>query len=202
MIGTSSQPHRRAPLLFLVMLARNRRVGVGPADIRRRHVSVAGARQGRIAKAIAASSRRRCLALRAKLQLRAPYSLMSRRQYSCEPAAAGAALPKNAAQAIAAAPKVKSFFMFSLQNLFAASRGRVKLGHPVPLSNLSKDARAARRKPRRRRGEAPLFSIEDGHRVIDRPTSGYRNDAMRIDHLDTRGGFNLPRPIHWPRRQA
>ena len=35
---------------------------------------------------------------------------MSRRQYSCGPAAAGVALPKNAAQAIDAAPKVKSFF--------------------------------------------------------------------------------------------
>jgi hypothetical protein len=47
-----------------------------------------------------------------------------------------------------------------------------------------------------------LFSIEDGCRVVDRPiTSGYRNDAMRIDHLDTKGGFNLPRPIHWLRRQ-
>jgi len=64
LIGTSSQPHRRAPLLFLVMLARYRRVGVGPADIRRRRVGVAGARQGGIAKAIAASSRRRSLALR------------------------------------------------------------------------------------------------------------------------------------------
>jgi len=115
---------------------------------------------------------------------------MSRRQYWCEPATAGAALPKNAAQAIAAAPKVKSFFMFYLQNLFAASRGRVKLGDPVPLSKLSKDAKAARRKARRRRGEAPLFSIEDGHRAVDRPiTSGYRNDAMRIDRLDGRGGF-------------
>ena len=42
--------------------------------------------------------------------------------------------------------------------------------------------RAARRNPRRRRGEAPLFSIEDRQRVVDRPiTSGYRNDAMRID---------------------
>jgi hypothetical protein len=31
-----------------------------------------------------------------------------------------------------------------------------------------------------------LFSIEDEHRVVGRPiTSGYRNDAMRIDHLDT-----------------
>jgi len=37
------------------------------------------------------------------------------------------------------------------------------------------------------RDEAPLFSIEDGRRVVDRPiTSGYRNDAMWIDHLDTR----------------
>jgi hypothetical protein len=25
---------------------------------------------------------------------------------------------------------------------------------------------------------------------------------MRIDQLDTRGGFNLPRPIHRPRRQV
>jgi hypothetical protein len=38
---------------------------------------------------------------------------------------------------------------------FAASRGRVKLGHPVPLSNLSKDAKSGSRKPRRRRGQAP-----------------------------------------------
>jgi len=67
---------------------------------------------------------------------------MSRRQYSCGPAVAGAALPKNAAEAIAAAPKVKSFVMFSLQDLFVASRGRVKPGHPVPLSNLSKDAKS------------------------------------------------------------
>src|SRR5215471_17989689 len=51
---------------------------------------------------------------------------MSRRQYSCGPAVAGAALPKNAAEAIAAAPKVKSFVMFSLQDLSVASRGRVK----------------------------------------------------------------------------
>jgi hypothetical protein len=51
--------------------------------------------------------------------------------------------------------------------------------------------RAARRKPRRRRGAAPLFSIEDGHRVVDRPiTSGYRNDAMQVDHLDT-GGVSM-----------
>jgi hypothetical protein len=35
-----------------------------------------------------------------------------------------------------------------------------------------------------------LFGIEDGHRVVDRPiTSGYRNDAMRIDRLDTGGRF-------------
>jgi len=32
--------------------------------------------------------------------------------------------------------------MFSLQDLFVASRGRVKLGYPVPLSNLSKDAKS------------------------------------------------------------
>ena len=38
--------------------------------------------------------------------------------------------------------KSKAFFMFSLQDLSAASRGRVKLGHPVPLSNLSKDAKS------------------------------------------------------------
>jgi hypothetical protein len=67
---------------------------------------------------------------------------MSRRQYSCGPAAAGAELPKNDAQAIAAAPKSQSFFVFSLQDLLADSRGRVKLGHPVPLSNLSKDAKS------------------------------------------------------------
>src|SRR5215471_19069252 len=98
------------------MLARNRRVGVGPADIRRRRVGVASARQGGIAKAIAASSRRRCLALRqgVKAATQSVVFIDVRRQYSCEPAAAGAALPKNAAEAIAAAPKVKSFFMFSL----------------------------------------------------------------------------------------
>ena len=44
-----------------------------------------------------------------------------------------------------------------------------------------------------------MFSIEDGHRVVDRPiTSGYRNDAMRIDQLDTKGGFNLPRRFIGP----
>jgi hypothetical protein len=92
---------------------------------------------------------------------------MSRRQYSCGLAAAGAALPKNAAQAIAAAPEVKTIFIFSLQDLFAASRGRMKLGHHVPLS-----------------------SLQIRHRVVDRPiTCGYRNDAMRIDRLDTGGRF-------------
>ena len=49
---------------------------------------------------------------------------------------AGAELSKEAAQAIAAAPEVKSFFMFSLQDLFAASRDRVKLGHSVRLSSV------------------------------------------------------------------
>jgi hypothetical protein len=44
-----------------------------------------------------------------------------------------------------------------------------------------------------------LFSIEDGHRVVDRPiTSGYRNDAMRIDQLYTEGGFDLPRRFIGP----
>ena len=65
----------------------------------------------------------------------------------------------------------------------------MKLGHPVPLSNLSKGAKSGSPETTSLRDEAPLFSIEDGHRVIDRPTSGYRNDAMRIDHLDTGGGF-------------
>jgi len=42
--------------------------------------------------------------------------------------------------------------------------------------------------------------MEDRHRVVDRPiTSGYRNDAMRID---TRRHFNLPGPIYWPKRRV
>jgi len=43
------------------------------------------------------------------------------------------------------------------------------------------------------------LSIEDRRRVVDRPiTSGYRNDAMRIDTGDC---FNLLGPIYWPRQR-
>jgi len=46
-----------------------------------------------------------------------------------------------------------------------------------------------------------LFWIEDRHRVVDRPiTSGYRNDAMRIDAGGVsicRGRFTCPRRRVW-----
>ena len=99
---------------------------------------------------------------------------MSRRQYSCGLAAAGAVLPKNAAQAIAAAPEVRNFFMISLQDLVGGIEG-----------------------PRETRPFRPAFEVADRYRVFDRPiTCGYRNNAMRIDSLDTggcRGYFNVAR---------
>jgi hypothetical protein len=60
--GTSRQPHRRAPQLFLVMLVRNRRVGVGPAHVRRVSVRAGSGTERRIVKTITAASRRRSLA--------------------------------------------------------------------------------------------------------------------------------------------
>jgi hypothetical protein len=63
-------------------------------------------------------------AMVANPQLSAPYSVMSRRQNS--PAAAGAALLKNIAQPTAAALKLKSVFMFSLQTCSHLLAGRLQ----------------------------------------------------------------------------
>ena len=93
----------------------------------------------RIPKTITAASRRRSLALRQGVKAAAQSAvfrdvaaaiLVWARHGRCRHC------QKKLRRRSPLAPEVKSFFMFSLQDLFAASRDRVKLGHSVPLSSV------------------------------------------------------------------
>jgi hypothetical protein len=134
--------HRRAPLLFLVMLARNRRVGA--AHARRVSVGAGAGTDRRIAKTITAASRLRSLALRQGVKAAAQSAvfrdvataiLVWARRGRCGTAKKCRASDRRSA-------KSQKLFHVLSPDLLAASRGRVKLGHSVPLSNLSKDAKS------------------------------------------------------------
>src|SRR5262249_9739274 len=147
------------------------------------------ARQGRIAKTITAASRRRSPALRQGVKAAAQSAvihyvtaaiLVWTRRGRCGTAKKCCAGDRRGAK------RQKLFHVLS-PGFVKLPRGPRETRPSVPLSSLSKDAKSGSPETTSLRDEAPLFNIEDGRRVVDRPiTSDYRNDAMWIDHLDTR----------------